>query len=115
MITVDTDFARILKKHGVDTALDCFNCGTCAAICPLIHESFPRRMIRYIQLGATERILESGDELWRCLHCGMCTHTCPRQADPGELILGLKRFVLSERRNSKTRGDKARPKEAAHV
>jgi heterodisulfide reductase subunit C/quinone-modifying oxidoreductase subunit QmoC len=110
MITVDTNFADILKMHGVDTALDCFNCGTCAAICPLIHESFPRKMIRYIQLGAKDRILENGDELWRCLHCGMCTHTCPRKADPGELILGLKRFVLAARRENKTP-----KKEAVHV
>ncbi len=115
MITVDTDFAKILQKHGVDTALDCFNCGTCAAICPLIYESFPRRMIRYIQLGARDRIIEFGDELWRCLHCGMCTHTCPRQADPGELILGLKRFVLSERRGDHKRSKQSRSKEAVHV
>jgi heterodisulfide reductase subunit C/quinone-modifying oxidoreductase subunit QmoC len=29
------------------------------------------------------------------LHCGMCTQTCPRGANPGELILGLRRFVLN--------------------
>jgi heterodisulfide reductase subunit C/quinone-modifying oxidoreductase subunit QmoC len=99
MISVDTDFADALTAYGIDTALDCFNCGTCAAICPLIHDSFPRKMIRYLQLGAKDRILEMGDELWRCLHCGMCTHTCPRQADPGEVILGLKRFVIDARRH----------------
>jgi len=95
MIAVDTGFAEKLETHGVDTAMDCFNCGTCAALCPLIYESFPRKMIRYVQLGAENRIIENAEDLWRCLHCGLCTQTCPRQADPGELMLGLKRFVVS--------------------
>ena len=94
MITVNPSFAEELVRFGVDTALDCFHCGTCAAICPLIYEHFPRKLIRYIQLGAKERILENPNDLWRCLHCGLCTQTCPRKADPGEVILGLKRFVV---------------------
>jgi heterodisulfide reductase subunit C2 len=99
MIRVNQSFVEELARFGVDTALDCFHCGTCAAICPLIYEHFPRKMIRYIQLGAKERILEDPSDLWRCLHCGLCTQTCPRKADPGELILGLKRFVVDHWRN----------------
>ena len=94
MTQVDPGFAEELQRFGIDTAMDCFNCGTCAAICPLIYEHFPRRMVRYIQLGAKDKIFESPSELWRCLHCGLCTETCPREADPGEVILGLKRFVV---------------------
>jgi len=100
MTSVNLNFAQELKQHSDDTALECFNCGTCAAICPLVHDNFPRRMIRYIQIGAKEKILENADDLWRCLHCGLCTQTCPRQADPGEVILGLKRFVVSNQRRS---------------
>ncbi|MBC7359657.1 MAG: 4Fe-4S dicluster domain-containing protein [Desulfacinum sp.] len=100
MAFADLSFSEELERFGVSTTLDCFNCGTCAAICPLIHEHFPRRMIRYAQIGARDRILENGVELWRCLHCGLCTRTCPREADPGELILGLRRYVLHHwRRN----------------
>ena len=98
MSTVNLDFAEELKAFSQDTALKCFNCGTCAAVCPLINDNFPRRMIRYVQVGARDKILENANELWKCLHCGLCTHTCPRQADPGELILGLKRFVVANLR-----------------
>ena len=35
--------------------------------CPLIHEHFPRKMIRYIQIGAKDKILE---ELYKCHVCG---------------------------------------------
>ena len=60
MALVNLDFAEELKAFGVDTALECFNCGTCAAICPLIFEHFPRRMIRYVQVGAKEKIPGTG-------------------------------------------------------
>jgi heterodisulfide reductase subunit C/quinone-modifying oxidoreductase subunit QmoC len=99
MITVNPSFAEELARFGVDTALDCYHCGTCAAICPLTYEHFPRKLIRYIQLGAKERILEDPIDLWRCLHCGLCTQTCPLKANPGELIRGLKRFVVDHWRN----------------
>jgi heterodisulfide reductase subunit C/quinone-modifying oxidoreductase subunit QmoC len=55
-------------------------------------------MIRYVQVGAKQKILEQAQDLWRCLHCGLCTRTCPRQANPGELILGLRRFVMAHSR-----------------
>jgi len=95
MALVNPDFAEELKLYGVDTALECFNCGACAAVCPLIHRQFPRKMIRYAQIGAKEEIMQQAQELWRCLHCGLCTRTCPRQANPGELILGLRRYVVA--------------------
>jgi heterodisulfide reductase subunit C2 len=100
MSSVNLNFKKELKQHGVETALQCFNCGTCAAICPIVYDNFPRRMIRYIQIGDRDRILQNADELWRCLHCGLCTKTCPRDAEPAEIILSLKRFVVANRRRS---------------
>jgi heterodisulfide reductase subunit C2 len=94
MALIYPEFSEELERFGVDTTLECFNCGTCAAICPLIYEHFPRKMIRYAQVGARDRILQDAQELWHCLHCGLCTQTCPRGANPGELILGLRRFVV---------------------
>ena len=100
MTMVNPEFAEELERFGEDSALECFNCGTCAAICPLIYEHFPRKMIRYAQLGVTDRIQEFAQELWRCLHCGLCTQTCPREANPGELMLTLKRYIVSNWRRS---------------
>jgi len=100
MAVVRPEFFDQLERFGVDKTFECFNCGTCAAICPLIYEHFPRKMIRYAQLGAVDRILANPEELWRCLHCGLCTQTCPRDANPGELILGLRRFVVDRWRRS---------------
>lgn len=94
MTVVRPEFFEQLERFGIGKSFACFNCGTCSAICPLIHQHFPRKIIRYAQLGAIDRILENAEELWRCLHCGLCTQTCPREASPGELILGLRRFVV---------------------
>ncbi len=73
----------------------CFSCGTCSAICPLNDAGFPRRYVRYVQIGAYDRIMANYRELWRCLHCGLCTATCPRGANPGEVILELKNLVVN--------------------
>lgn len=83
MVTVDPDFMNELAPSGKDVGAACFNCGTCTAICPLVSDHFPRKLIRYAQLGAKDLILAHATELWRCLHCGLCTQTCPRGANPG--------------------------------
>ena len=88
MALVDPDFAEELKSYGVDTALECFNCGTCAAICPLLYEHFPRKLIRYVQVGAKEKILQNGPELWklsalRPVHPDLSPAGQPRRTHPG--------------------------------
>lgn len=85
-----------LKKYGALDVAACFNCGNCTAVCPLStgEESFPRRMIRFAQLGMRDRLLSSR-ELWMCYYCGECTATCPRQADPGELMAAARRYAIA--------------------
>lgn len=100
MTMLSPQFAEELRERGDQNALACFNCGTCAAICPLIEGHFPRKIIRYVQLGAKEAILQNAQELWKCLHCGLCTQTCPREANPGEIILELKQYVVSRWREA---------------
>jgi len=98
MRLINPEFDKELKKYGAEVATLCFNCGTCSAICPLVSDGFPRKYIRYVQIGAQDKILMDYNDLWKCLHCGLCTYTCPRGADPGEVMLGLKRFVLDKLR-----------------
>lgn len=94
MITANYSFAKELEQFGLLKASECFNCGTCVAVCPLQEGHFPRDIIRYAQIGAKNKIIENYTKLWRCLHCGLCVTTCPRGADPGEVIHGLRRYVI---------------------
>ena len=74
----------------------CFSCGNCTAICPLSSNdgTFPRRIIRYAQVGMKDALLSS-KELWTCYHCGLCTETCPQQADPGEFMASARRYAIA--------------------
>lgn len=86
-----------LRKYGPVEVESCFNCGNCTAICPLSTETdnFPRRTIRFAQLGLRDRLLAS-KELWLCYYCGECTETCPRQADPGEYMATARRYAIAQ-------------------
>ena len=81
---VNTHLMDEIKAYGAVDIEACFNCGNCTAVCPLSSEgdSFPRRMIRYAQVGMQDQLLSS-KELWMCYYCGECSRTCPRQAEPG--------------------------------
>jgi len=94
--TVNPDYLLNLKKFGVSDAAICFNCGNCTAVCSLSSESepFPRKTIRYLQLGLDNKLIQS-PEPWLCYYCGDCSDTCPRQANPGEVMMGLRRYLTS--------------------
>jgi Fe-S oxidoreductase len=40
--------------------------------------------------------LESSVEPWLCYYCGDCSKTCPRDANPGELMMSLRRYLTSK-------------------
>lgn len=92
----DPNLLLEIKKYGEVNIESCFNCGNCTAICPLSddNQNFPRRMIRFAQLGLKEPLLSS-KELWMCYYCGECTETCPRQADPGEYMAAARRYAIA--------------------
>jgi len=94
--TVNPDLLLDLKEFGVKDAATCFNCGNCTAVCSLSTEStpFPRKTIRYLQLGLSDKLMQSS-EPWLCYYCGDCSETCPRQANPGEVMMGLRRYLTS--------------------
>jgi hypothetical protein len=55
---------------------------------------FPRRGIRALQMGLKDTLHKSVDP-WLCYYCGECTETCPRDANPGELMMTLRRYLTS--------------------
>lgn len=97
MEKVNPGFIDEVKKLGAVDINACYNCGNCTAICPLSDEdfSFPQRMIRYSMLGLEDKILSSPD-MWLCYYCGECTETCPRGADPGGLMMALRRYATTK-------------------
>ena len=95
-LKVDPGLLRDLKKFGMKDAGKCYHCGNCTATCPLAEKdnSFPRRMIKFAQMGLPEKILQS-PEPWLCYYCGDCSDQCPRGADPGEAMMAMRRYLTS--------------------
>lgn len=97
MAKINPDFATELKKYGAFDLNACYNCGTCTAVCTLSDEknSFPRKMVRFSVLGLEDEIQSSVDP-WLCYYCGECSTSCPREAQPGELMMSLRRWLTSK-------------------
>ena len=93
---VDHRLADELRELGARNISQCYSCGVCTAICPLSEEGreIPRRMVRYAVLGLRDR-LERSLEPWLCYYCGECTKSCPRGADPGALMMAVRRYLIT--------------------
>src|SRR5512133_1707587 len=86
-----------LQRYGAEDVSKCYHCGNCTAACQLSGQSFlfPRRSMRALQLGLTQRLRSSLDP-WLCYYCGDCSEQCPRGADPGETMMSLRRWLTAQ-------------------
>jgi len=96
-VKVDPNLMKDLKAFGLEDAKKCFHCGNCTAVCPLStpENPFPRRLLKYAQMGLKDKILKS-PEPWLCYYCGNCSDNCPRGADPGEAMMAMRRYLTSQ-------------------
>ncbi|MFO7723210.1 MAG: 4Fe-4S dicluster domain-containing protein [Bacteroidales bacterium] len=97
MAKVNPDFLPELKQYGGVDFSACYNCGNCTAICSLStpDSSFPRMMVRASVVGLEDKIKGSLDP-WLCYYCGDCSTYCPRGANPGELMMALRRWLTAK-------------------
>lgn len=94
---VDPDLRYEVAQYGAQDLDRCIHCGNCTAVCALSdgHTVFPRKTMRYLQLGLKDKLLES-PEPWLCYYCGECSDSCPRQANPGETMMALRRWLTAQ-------------------
>ena len=95
--TVNQNLITEIKKYGDIEPTKCFNCGNCTALCLHSKElnAFPRKVIRYIQLGLKNKLIKA-PEPWLCDYCGDCSESCPRQANPGEIMMSTRRYLIAQ-------------------
>jgi ferredoxin len=96
MQRVDPSVKKEIARFGVGDWNECFHCGNCTAICQLSDDRhlFPRKTIRSLQMGLASKIHQDLDP-WLCYYCGECSDTCMRNANPGELMMTLRRYLTS--------------------
>ena len=84
---------RIQGEAGVNISA-CYQCERCTNACPVSHfmDIKPHQVMRYIQLGWREELLQSST-IWICLSCEMCTTFCPNEVDVAETINHLRNIA----------------------
>jgi ferredoxin len=97
MSKINPAFGKELNKYGAVNFNACYNCGNCTAVCSLSTEevSFPREMVRLSALGLEDDI-KASLKPWECYYCGECSTHCPQEANPGELMMSLRRWLTSK-------------------
>jgi ferredoxin len=95
-IRVNPGFIDDLDRFGKENIQLCYQCGDCSAVCPHADEfyRFPRKPIRLLQMGLEKKI-QTSLEPWLCYYCGDCSDLCPRDADPGDTMMILRRYLTS--------------------
>ena len=95
-IRVNPRFIDVLNRFGAEDVQLCYQCGDCSTVCPHADEvyKFPRKSMRLLQMGLDQK-LETTLEPWLCYYCGQCSEQCPRDAEPGETMMSLRRWLIS--------------------
>jgi len=92
----DLGFVEELSSFGAKTFQKCYQCATCSVSCSLSPDEnpFPRKEMLWAKWGLTDRLMSDLD-VWTCYYCGDCSSRCPRQADPGETMMALRRYLTT--------------------
>jgi heterodisulfide reductase subunit C len=87
----------VQKMSDVDLRV-CFQCKKCSSGCPVsgIAESPPSEIIRRLQLGAGDQILDS-DLIWTCASCETCFARCPMGIDMAAVIDALRALAIKKK------------------
>jgi ferredoxin len=96
-IKPDAKFLRDVAAAGAVDVKKCYQCATCPVVCELSTNDapIPRPQMLATQWGLRERLM--GDPgPWLCFYCGECSKRCPRQANPGEAMMALRRYLTTQ-------------------
>ncbi|HEY6906222.1 MAG TPA: 4Fe-4S dicluster domain-containing protein [Ignavibacteriaceae bacterium] len=85
-----------LFLYGAKDWNQCFQCGNCTATCHTTENDhfFPRKTVRQVLMGL-KKSLQTNIDPWLCTYCGDCSKTCPRDANPAEMMMSIRRYLIS--------------------
>jgi len=81
-IRPDSGFLSEVNDHCDEPVSACYQCRKCTNGCPLAFamDVMPNQVMRMIQLGLAEEVLQS-KTIWICASCQTCTTRCPNNID----------------------------------
>ncbi|MCK4777423.1 MAG: 4Fe-4S dicluster domain-containing protein [Actinomycetia bacterium] len=97
---VNNKDVKKIKDITGENPLACYQCGSCSSGCPGAEymDMQPQEVIRYIQLGMVDEILET-NTAWICLSCVTCAVRCPKGVDLAKLMEGVREIYLRKNGN----------------
>ncbi len=96
MVSVtDADIEALIEEHGLT---GCFDCGKCTACCPMsklfADLTFARTPRGIIEKALISADLVTGDAIWYCLTCDVCTDGCPSGVQFRDFISALRELAI---------------------
>ena len=89
---------EVTSMPGGEVVNRCFDCGTCAGVCPVseAEDAFdPRRIIHMIKMGLKDRLLGS-EAIWYCSNCDTCAFVCPQDVQFSNVVRVLREMAVKE-------------------
>lgn len=98
--TAKKGFIEKLENLSGQNIQQCFQCGTCTGMCPMIEhmDQTPRKIMHMAQLGLEEE-LEDVKSCWVCASCHSCKVRCPRGVDLPRVMEALRLLTLRKNKN----------------
>jgi heterodisulfide reductase subunit C len=93
MLKANPEFLEAMSVAGSFNASACINCGACTALCPIGINLLPRKLFRYVLIGAEEKVLENIPLIYSCLLCRMCEDNCPAEVRIAENVRTLRTYI----------------------
>ncbi len=86
----------VIALGGADVK-KCYQCATCAVVCPISPDTrpFPRKEMIATSWGLKDKLIGNAD-IWLCHNCGDCSTKCPRGAKPGDVLAAVRAYAITE-------------------
>jgi heterodisulfide reductase subunit C len=97
-VVLDFSFAQEIRDRCQQPIELCYQCKKCTAGCPVSEftNTYPNQVIRMVQLGLKEKILNS-PILWLCVSCETCGARCPNGIRISEIMDALREMAIRRR------------------
>ncbi len=90
--------SKDVQAHATDVNFNtCLHCKSCANACPFLAamDFHPNVVLRMIQMGMENQVLESGT-IWVCVGCNTCCDNCPMAIDIPAVMDALRQLAMEK-------------------